>query len=166
MKRITAVLLCLLLMVSCLAGCGNVVGEIAGNVADAAKEELEAQVKATFQKYKVEILELRTAVGKLNGNSGDIQFFCAALVASDSPALPQSVADGLNKVFHDAGITEQTDAKVVSAYLEHKGISYQFSDFGNGKTYYTVWCYTDKLPELSDLATLTEGWKSADGAKG
>lgn len=163
MKRIVAVLLCLLLTVSMLSACGGVVGEIAGNVADAAKAELEAQVKATFEKYKVEILELRTAVGKLNGSSGDMQFFCAALVASDSPALPQSVADGLNKVFHDAGIAEQSGPDVVSSYLEHKSLSYKFADFGDGKTYYTVWCYTDKLPELSDLAALTE---SLSGSKG
>ena len=84
-----------------LAGCGDVAGEIAGNVAEAAKKELENQVKATFEKYKIEILDLKTAVGKLNGESEDVQFFCAVLVSSDSDAIPQSAADTLSKLFHD-----------------------------------------------------------------
>ncbi len=128
-------------------------GEIAGSVAEAAKQELEKQVKATFQKYKVDIIELKTTAGKLNGQSGDIQVFCAALVQSDSEALPQSVADTLGKLFHDAGIMVQTGSKIESAYLEHKELRFQFDGFQDGKTYYTVYCYTDKLPSLTPTET-------------
>ena len=139
-----------------LAGCGDVAGEIAGNVAEAAKKELENQVKATFEKYKIEILDLKTAVGKLNGNSSDIQFFCAALVQSDSDAIPQSAADTLIKLFHDAGIHVQTGPAIENTYLEHKSLTFKFENFEEGKTYYTVWCYTDKLPSLEDLKELKD----------
>ena len=153
-KFISFVLVTLLLFA--LAGCSDVAGEIAGNVAEAAKKELENQVKATFEKYKIEILDLKTAVGKLNGNSSDVQFFCAVLVQSDSDAIPQSAADTLSKLFHDAGTKIQTGAEIESSYLEHKNLAYKYDTFEAGKTYYTVWCYTDKLPTLEDLKELKE----------
>ena len=139
-----------------LAGCSDVAGEIAGNVAEAAKKELENQVKATFEKYKIEILDLKTAVGKLNGDSSDVQFFCAVLVQSDSDAIPQSAADTLSKLFHDAGTKVQTGAQIESSYLEHKSLSFKQEAFDGDSTYYTVWCYTDKLPSLEDLKELKE----------
>lgn len=149
MKKSMICLLLVLCMV--LAGCGEVAGEIAGNVAEAARKELENQVKTTFQTYKVDILDMKTAVGKLSGDSGDLQFFCAVLVQSDSDAIPQSAADTLRKLFHDAGIAVQTGIDIESPYLEHKTLQYKFDSFGDGRTYYTVWCYTDKLPSLEDL---------------
>lgn len=149
-KLISLVLICAVLVVIS-GGCSEALGEIAGNVADAAKKELEASVKATFEKYKVEVLELKSAIGKLNGTSGDNQFFCAALVQSDSDALPQSCADALAKVFHDAGIAVQTGSQIESSYLEHKQISFKYDNFQEGKTYYMVYCYIDRIPDLSDL---------------
>ena len=139
-----------------LAGCSEVAGEIAGNVAEVAKKELENQVKATFEKYKIEILDLKTAVGKLNGESEDIQFFCAVLVQSDSDTIPLSAADTLSKLFHDAGARIQTGTAIESDYLEHKSLVYKYETFEESKTYYTVWCYTDKLPSLEDLKELKE----------
>ena len=78
-KKICALILALGLLLA-LAGCGEVAGEIAGNVADAAMKELENQVKLTFEKYKVEVIEFKTAAGKISNASGDTQFFCAALI--------------------------------------------------------------------------------------
>ena len=152
-KKFMALILALAMTVI-LAGCGGVAGEIAGNVAEAAKKELENQIKQTFETYKIEILDMKTAVGKLNGESGDIQFFCTVLVQSDSPAVPQSAADTLSKLFHDAGISVQTSPKVENAYLQHKELTFKFDSFGDGKTYYAVWFYTDKLPSLEDLKAL------------
>lgn len=150
MKKSVICLLLVLCMV--LASCGEVAGDIAGNVADAAKKELENQIKQTFETYKIDIIEMKTAVGKLNGESGDIQFFCAVLVQSDSDAIPQSAADTLSKLFHDAGVMPQGGSSdVQSEYLEHKSITYQFESFYDGKRYFTVWFYTDKLPSLDDL---------------
>lgn len=153
LRKFTALVLALL-MLCALAGCGEVAGDIAGNVADAAMKELENQIKQTFETYKIEILDMKSAVGKLNGTEGDMQFFCAVLVQSDSDALPQSAANTLSKLFHDAGIQIQSGTEIESAYLEHKELSYKFSSFSNGKTYYTVWFYTDRLPSLEDLKEL------------
>lgn len=152
-KKFAALLCALVLILSC-SGCGEVAGDIAGNVAEAAKKELEKQVKATFEKYKIEILDMKTTVGKLNGDTGDLQFFCGVLVQSDSDAVPQSAADTLGKLFHDAGIQVQTGTNIENSYLEHKDLSYKDGIMADGKTYYTVWCYTDRLPTLEDLKNL------------
>lgn len=151
MKKFAAFVLVLTLLAS-LAGCSEVAGDIAGNVADAAKKELENQIKQTFETYKIEILDMKSAVGKLNGEGGDIQFFCAVLVQSDSPAIPQSAADTLSKLFHDAGIAVQSGAEIENSYLQHKEL--RFKQEGDGKTHYTVWFYTDRLPTLDDLKEL------------
>ena len=152
-KRFVSLLCALVLTVIC-CGCGEVAGDIAGNVAEAAKKELEKQVKATFEKYKIEILDMKTTVGKLGGDGEDLQFFCGVLVQSDSDAVPQSVADTLGKLFHDAGIQVQTGTNIENSYLEHKDLSYKDGIMADGKTYYTVWCYTDRLPTLEDLKNL------------
>ncbi len=148
MKKFMALVLALLMILS-LSGCGEVAGDIAGNVAEAAKKELENQIRQTFETYKIEILDMKTAVGKLSGESGDMQFFCAVLVQSESPAIPQSAADTLSKLFHDAGVDIQTGAKVESPYLQNKDLSFKHE--GDGATHYSVWFYTDKLPSLEDL---------------
>ena len=139
-----------------LAGCGDVAGEIAGNVAEAAKKELENQIKITFEKYKIEILDMKTAIGKLDGDNGDLQFFCAVLVQSDSDALPKSAADTLSKLFHDAGVTVQTGPAIENFHLEHKELTFKYDNFDDGRTYYAVWFYTDKLPTLEELKELKD----------
>ena len=153
MKKILALILALLMILS-LAACSEVAGDIAGNVAEAAKKELENQIKQTFETYKIEILDMKTAVGKLNGDSGELQFFCAVLVQSESPAIPQSAADTLSKLFHDAGVDIQTGAKIENSYLQHKELSFKLE--GDGTTHYAVWFYTDKLPSLEDLKALKD----------
>ena len=147
-KKFAALVLVIGLLCS-LAGC-SVVGEIAGNVAEAAKKELENQIRITFEKYQIEILDMKTAMGTLSDGS-DSQFFCAVLVQSDSDAVPQTAADTLRKLFHDAGISIQTGAKIENSYLVHKDLSYSYESFEADKTYYTVWFYTDRLPTLEDL---------------
>ena len=156
MKKFAAFVLVLVLLVS-FAGCGEVAGDIAGNVVDAAKKELENQIKQTFETYKMDILDMKSAVGQLNGDGKDIQFFCAVLVQSDSDAIPQSAADTLSKLFHDAGIQLQSGAKIENSYLQHKDLS--FKQEGDGKTHYAVWFYTDKLPTLEDLKDLKAALK-------
>ena len=153
MKKFITFLLILTLLTS-LAGCGEVAGEIAGNVAEAARKELENQIKQTFETYKIDILDMKSAVGKLNDANGDIQFFCAVLVQSESPAIPQSAADTLAKLFHDAGIHVQSGAKIDNDYLQNKELSFKLE--GDGATHYTVWFYTDKLPTLEDLKGLKD----------
>ena len=153
--RMTALLLILALLVT-LGGCGEVVGEIAGSVADAAKQELEKQIRQTFETYQTEILDMKSAFGKLVGDQCDIQFFCAVLVQSDSDAIPQAAADTLRKLFHDAGITVQTGPAIENAYLKHTSLSFKYDGFDDGQTYYSVWFYTDKLPSLEDLSELKD----------
>ena len=49
-KSLICMILATVLLCCALSGCSEAVGEIAGNVAEVAKAELEAQVKAAFEK--------------------------------------------------------------------------------------------------------------------
>lgn len=142
MKRKLISLVLAVAMALSLCGCGAV-GEIAGNVADAAMKELENQVKQTLEENKLKVVELKTAVGQLNEHS-KYQFFTAALIQSDSTALPQSTADTLAKIFTDAGLIVQTDSSVDSPYLVYKDITFKHSDYSAGN-YYVIFAYIQDL---------------------
>ena len=148
-RKFFAVMLCLLLVMSLFAGCSETASEIAGNVANAAMKELENQIKQVLEENKLEVVELKTAFGALNG-SGENQFFCAALVKSDATAIPQATADTLKKVYTDAGLLPQNGSTIESGYLQHKTISFKHSDFSDG-SYYVVFVYHEDL--VSNLPT-------------
>ena len=169
--RLTALLIAVALVLV-MTGCSDVVGEIAGNVADAAVKELEKQVKATLEEYKVEVVEIKSAVGKLNNASdSEIQFFCGVLVRSNSDAPPQSGANVLGKIFDQAGMQSQSTSKIESDLLVNKDVSFKHTDFSAGN-YYLIWTYTasftenlkEKLSEL-ELPSIPADWIPADGAK-
>lgn len=138
MKR-KAICLLLAAVMLLLCGCGGAIGNIASNVADAAMDELENQVKQTLEENRLKVVELKTVVGQLNEQS-KYQFFTAALVQSDSPELPQSTADTLSKIFTEAGLIVQTDNTVDSPYLVYKDIVFKHTDFSEGN-YYVIYAY-------------------------
>ena len=150
-RKVVSLVLAVLMLCGIFAGC-NAVGEIAGNVADAAMKELENQVKATLEKNKVNVVELKTAIGKLNDDGSEMQFFCAALVKSDTDTVVNGAAEAMGAVFEKSGVLVQTGSKVESEYLVHKDITFKHSDFSDG-TYYVIYVYISdmsiKLPELN-----------------
>lgn len=145
MKHRLIVLALILALLVTLGGCGEAVGEIASNVADAAAKELEVQVKATLEKYKVEVIEVKSAVGKLNNDSdSELQFYCGVLVRSNSDTFPQSGAVALGKLFEQAGVHAQTKSEIDSDFLVNKDLSFKHTDFSSGD-YYLIWAYTSSL---------------------
>ena len=150
-KKLLSLFLTAVLVLS-LCACSGTVGEIAGNVASAAMDELENQVKKVLEENKLEVVELKTAYGKLNDEGPEKQFFCAALVKANSEAVAKACADTLNKICTASGVLTQTGSTVESPYLVHKNITFQHSDFSDG-TYYVVYLYqadlTIELPSVS-----------------
>ncbi len=143
MRRILSLLLaaCMLFGIS---GCA-VVGDIAGNVADAAAKELENQLKATLQKHKVEVVEVKTAFGQLNGDDEKaLQFFCAALIKCESDTAAQTCATALDAIFEETGSMSQSGSTVTHSALVHKTVTYDHADFSGGN-YYTVYVYNSSL---------------------
>ena len=162
--RLCALALMLALVLS-LCGCGGVVGEIAGNVADAAVKELETQIKKTLEEYKVDVIEIKSAVGKLDDKiDSSQQFFCGVLVRSNSDVIPQSIASALGNIFEEAGCHRWTKSEIDNDHLVNKKISFKHTDFSSGD-YYLIWGYTasltgkltDKLAEL-ELPSIPENW--------
>ena len=143
MRKIFALFLavCMLLGVT---GCA-VVSDIAGNVADAAVKELENQLKATLEKHKVEVVEVKTAFGQLNGDDEKaLQFFCAALIRSDSDTAAQTCAKTLDGLFEEVGWMAQTTSQVNHSALVHKTVQFDHTDFSGGN-YYIVYVYNSAL---------------------
>ena len=165
MKHKITVLLLVLSILLTFSGCDGVVGEIAGNVADAAARELEAQIKATIEEYKVDVIEIKSTVGKLDNDfSSSQQFFCGVLVRSNSDALPMSVATTLGKIFEEAGCHPWHKSEIDNDHLENKTLTFKHTDFETGD-YYLIWGYTSSLTQkLTDalkdieLPTIPEGW--------
>jgi len=119
------------------------------------------QIKATVEEYKVSIVEIKSAIGKLNNDSdSDLQFFCGVLVRSNSDALPQSICDTLDGLFERSGMKKQSSSRIASELLTNKAISFKHTDFSSDD-YYLLWVYspslTQKLSEL-ELPTIPEGW--------
>lgn len=151
MKKLFAVILVLL----CLSGCG-VVGDIAGNVANAAVTELEKQVKQTIQSYKLEALDVKITLGNLNSeNEKAKQLFCAVLVTTQSESSLQTCVKALDAVFEEAGYQIQTGRDVTHPHLVNKQLQYKEVTMDPDKTYYTVYGYSSdvsiKLPDLSGM---------------
>ena len=168
MKNRFTLLVLILALLATLCGCGEIVGDIADSVADAAMKELEQEIQEALETYSVNIIEIKSAVGKLNNDSdSNLQFFCGVLVRSNSDKFPMSGADAIGKFFEQAGCQQQLQSRIHSDLLKNKDISFKHDDFSTGD-YYLIWFYsasiTDKLTEIN-LPTFPEGWKPADGAR-
>ena len=146
MRKIISVFLIAAICACMFAGCGETTGKIAASVAEAAREELEVQVKAALEEHKLEVIEIKTAFGKLN-DTADNQYFIAALVRTEKTDLIDASLAGLKYVFTDTGCIAETDSSIDSEHLVHKDLSYQRTDFSDG-TYYTVYAYYDDLAKF------------------
>lgn len=160
MKRKILCLFLAVFMTLSLCACGDTAGQIADSVMDAAMKELKNQVKQLLEQNKLEVVEIKTAFGKLNDDGSKYQFFIAALVKSNSTNVPQSTADTMNKLFTEAGLTPQSESALSNEHLVHKEISFKQTDFSEGN-YYVIWGYardlTIELPDLSSLIETTIG---------
>ena len=162
--KITALVLVLSILLT-FSGCGEVMGEIAGNVADAAAKELEAQIKKTIEEYKVEVIEIKSAVGKLDDKvDSSQQFYCGVLIRSNSDVIPQSIASTLGSIFEEAGCHPWHKSEIDNDHLVNKKLAFKQTDFSTGD-HYLIWGYTSSLTQkLTDalnaieLPTIPEGW--------
>lgn len=136
-----------------LSSCGRV-GQIADSVLDAAAAELKNQVKLVLEENKLQVVEIKTTFGKLNDTGSKYQFFIAALVKSDATGIPGAAAEGMNKIFTEAGLNEQTSQTLVNSHLVHKDITFNHVDFTDGE-YYVIWGYmsdlTIDLPNFDEI---------------
>ena len=169
-NRFTVLVLVLALLVT-LGGCGEIVGDIATNVAGAAAKELEAQIKEAVETYSVDVVEIKSAVGKLDNDiDSNQQFFCGVLVRSNSDVIPQSIAVTLGGIFEEAGCHPWHKSEIDNDHLVNKKLAFKHTDFSTGD-YYLLWGYTTSLTQkLTDalknleLPTIPEGWLPSQSA--
>ena len=166
MKRLFRTLILVLAIIAILSSCTQV-RQIADSVADAAKAKLKQYVEKILDKYKLDVVEIKTAFGKLNDNGGDYQFFVAALVRSKSPELPNLASQALGSAFTESGITGQSGPVVENPNLVHQSITFSHTDY-SADGYYVIWGYVadisidlpelpglDQLPNLPNLDDIT-----------
>ncbi len=131
----------------------DTVSDVAEKVMDAAKKELTEQIEEKLEEFGVEVVEVKPALGELNDDGGERQFFCAALVQTNSEDSAADCAKALKKVFGDADYMVQTDRKVEHDLLINKIITYKQKDFSEGN-YYTVYVYVEDIEDIVDLDKL------------
>ena len=146
MKKVISLLLALVLSLGLFTGCNETTNKIASSVADAAMKELEVQVKAALEEHKLEVIEIKTAFGKLN-DAADNQYFVAALIRAEKTDLIDASLAGLKYVFTDVGCFQETDSKIDSEHLVHKNLTYSRTDFSDA-TYYTVYAYYNDITKF------------------
>ena len=144
MKRKLTALVLIVALVLTFGGCAEF-SQVAGDALASAQQQLEQKIQAALDQYKVDIVELKTAVGKLNDEGSDWQFFCAILVKAEKETMVSNCTQALEKVFDQTGSQLQTQSNVEHPLLKHKSITFSHSDFSDG-TYYLVYGY---LPDMS-----------------
>lgn len=153
MKRSLFALLLIAVIVFSIRGCGKL-GQIFGKVTGAAVKELKNQVQELLEDKQLDVVEVKTAYGKLNDDGSKYQFFIAALVRAESDSVPQSTANTIGKLFSDAGFAVQSESALNHEYLLHKGITFKHTDFSAGD-YYVIWAYAADLSiDLPDLGQI------------
>lgn len=153
MRKVIAFVLMLACLACCFAGCGEAVSDVADSVLSAAKTELENQIKAKIEEYKVTVVETKTAIGQLS-DTGKYQFYCAILVQTNSESAADDCAKGVGKLFGTSGYMKQTGSEVKSDLLVKKSITYKQTDFSEDN-YYTVYVYVEDMTKIIDLSGLT-----------
>lgn len=152
-------MIALILVAACLAGiaagCGEIASDITANVLEAAKAELENQVKTKIQEYKVTVVETKTAVGDINDAEAQHQFFFALLIQTDSEDSASACADAVGKLFGTSGYMAQTDAFISSEYLTKQFLTYGNTDYSQGN-YYTVYVYVEDITKVVDIQALKD----------
>ncbi len=156
-RKLVGFVLILSIALSVVVGC-DVVKDIAGNVLEAAKTELTAQIQSKLEEFKLQVVEVKPLVGKLNDEGGEHQFYCAALVRTNAESSAEDCAKALQKVFGEAGHMAQADSKVESEHLVHKTITYKQTDYAEGN-YYTLYVYVPAIEDIIDLEALAEKLK-------
>ena len=131
MKRTFFTLILIAVIVFSIRGCGKL-GQIFGKVTEAAVKELKNQVQELLEDNMLDVVEVKTAYGKLNDDGSKYQFFFAALVRADSESTPQSTANTIGKLFSDAGFTVQSESALNNEHLIHKSITFKHTDFSEG----------------------------------
>ena len=143
-------IIALIALLAILAGC-SAVGDIAESVKTAAMEELKNQLQTQLEKNKVEVLQVKTAAGKLNDQGGKLQFFIAFLVRSENSQQLQAAADALGESMGKTGFAPQTGPVVESSYLVHKQLEFDADKVTDNC--YLLYLY---IPEFSlDLQNVT-----------
>ena len=94
----------------------------------------------------VELLEIQSICGKLNGNGNGMNYLGAALVQSDSAAQMDALAAELKSDFDVVDYIVLEGKQLDIPYLEHGNLTFDYTDFREGQSYYCIYFYIHEHP--------------------
>lgn len=94
----------------------------------------------------VELLEVKSVCGKLNGNGNGMNYFGAALMTADSAEDMETLTAALEREFETVGYVIQEGTQVDVPHLEHRKLFFDDINFRENETYYCVWFYIHEHP--------------------
>ena len=95
------------------------------------------------------LIGTQSAYGKLNGNGNGFNYFGAALVKTDDPALLDELIKNLDTSFEIVGYESQTGTKIENKYLDRPDLYYETEPDGDG--YYTVYFFNSSHPRTNPI---------------
>ena len=94
----------------------------------------------------VELLEVESVCGKLNGNGNGMNYFGAALVAADSVEDMDTLVAELEGDFDTVAYTVLEDNQIDVPELQHRRLTFNDTVLQKGETYYCIYFYVHEHP--------------------
>ena len=88
----------------------------------------------------IEIMQSKTAHGKLCGNGNGINYFGTVLVKADSEEALKEVSNKLDEEFEAVGYVIQSGTQIDNYFIEHLSLEYN-EPITEGETYYSIYYF-------------------------
>lgn len=125
MKKILTAAVIVLLILAIGAGTVYAAAYFKGNKNEKNLDELMEVFSGTISDHAdADIIEAKSAYGKLNGNGNGVQYFGSVLIRKDSVKDIDSLVEELDGQFEIVEYCAQEGADISSKYLEHQALRY------------------------------------------
>ena len=116
------------------------------------KNYTEKMKNSIKNENELQLVDIQSECGKLNGNGNGVQYFGAALVKTDKEECVQKVVEGLQDEYEIITYTKQNGAQIMCKYVEHVTISYVCADLDwQADCYYTIYFYCSGSEGILDI---------------
>lgn len=101
----------------------------------------ERLTTAIEEAQSVELIEVQSVYGKLNGNGNGIQYYGTVLVKTSSEDNVKEIVESLSDQYEELNYCIQESSAVQSKYLEHVTVEYEYSLMESEEEYYSIYFY-------------------------
>ncbi len=105
------------------------------------EDMIERLTTAIEEAQSVELIEVQSVYGKLNGNGNGIQYYGTVLVKTSSEDNVKEIVESLSDQYEELNYCIQESGAVQSKYLEHVTVEYEYSLMESEEEYYSIYFY-------------------------